>query len=250
MEPSHLLINSKDKDYESQSHSDFSVTLPFGHIKGATNMVLVSAMIPNTFYNILTDYNDSFIIDSNNIIIPAGNYTLFELGATLQTLIRSLGPSYSGFVVGFDNILMKGYFQNSSNFIFDFTNKKFADLIGFRKSLYNSVNQLYSDFPVDINTHNILIHIDVCSNMLTTNKNRSEASFIIANNTNRGEIIQHYDRTCDQQVALAKSDLINKIKIKLTNYDGMLLENLGPWFMKLQFTFRSDVNIKLCSDSN
>lgn len=249
MQPSHLLINSKDKDHEWQSHSDFTVSLPY-YIQGSSNMVLVSAMIPNTFYNIMTDYNDSFIIDSNNVVIPAGCYTLPELGATLQTLIRALGPSYSTFVVGFDNILMKGFFQNTSNFVFDFTNKKLADLLGFRKFQYNSVNQLLSDFSVDINTHNVLIHLDVCSNMLTTNKNSDGASFILCNNTNRGEYLIHFDRTCDQQVSLAKSNLFNKIKITLTNYDGKILENCGPWYFKLQFQFRSDVNIKLCNDSN
>lgn len=245
--PSHFLINSDDRDFESQSHSDFTFTLPTA-IENAKSMVLVSCKIPNSFYNIQSNYNDTFVINSITITVPEGCYNLTELGTAIETQIIS-NPSLAAFTVGFDPILNKVNINSNSvtPFTLDFTNSLMAPLLGFRKQSYNNTI-IYSDFPPTIVTPAILIHMDCTSHMLTSNKFVNSASFIIDNNVNKNEYIFHSDRTHNQQISKANSSLFKNIRVKLTDISGKVLKNLGSWFCVLQFEFRSDVNIKLCSD--
>lgn len=246
--PTHILINSDDRDFQSQSHSDFTFTLPTV-IQNAKQFVLVSAKIPATFYNIQQGYNDSFIIDAITITIPEGLYNLNELGAAIEAQIITK-EGYEAFTVGFDPILMKVFINSNSvsSFSLDFTNKFIAFLLGFRQQSYSG-SVIYSDFPPNVVTPAILIHMDCTSHMLTSNKFINSASFIIDNNVNKGEFIFHSDRTHNSQVSKSNSELIKNIHIKLTDVNGRVLKGVGSWIMELQFEFRSDVNIHLCSDN-
>jgi len=245
--PTHQLINSQDRDlYSNQSPSNFNINLPTS-IKNASNLVLVSALIPYTFYNI-TSNNNTFTIDSNLITISPGNYNLNEVGAAIQTQVQALGGTYSAFVVGFNNITSQGYFQNGTAFAVNFTNSNIANLLGFNQQSYSSTTFLNSQFPINIQTLNILIHIDICSSVSTTSSSAPSATFVIPVNVNKAEYIYFNSFTQFQAIAKTNSSIINSLQIRVTDFQGNVLQGLGEWYCILQFEYRSDVNIKLCSD--
>lgn len=245
--PSHFLINSDYRDFQSQSHSNFSFTLPTS-IENAERMILVGAKIPATFYNIQSGYNDTFTLNSILITIPEGLYNLIELGAVIEAQLIS-NISLAAFTVGFDPVLMKVFINSNSitSFSLDFTNSMSAFILGFRQQAYSGA-VIFSDFPPNVHTLSILIHMDCSSGMLTNNKLVNSASFIIDNNVNKGEYIFHHDKTHNQQVSKASSQLFKNVRVRVTDVNGKELKNLGPWQMVIQFDFRSDVNINLCSN--
>ena len=73
--PTNLLIRSIDRDLYSntQSTSNFTLRLP-SDIRNAKKMCLVNCMLPYTFYNIMQNNNDTFLIDGNMITLSPGNY--------------------------------------------------------------------------------------------------------------------------------------------------------------------------------
>lgn len=169
--PTNLLIRSIDRDLYSntQSTSNFTLRLP-SDIRNAKKMCLVNCMLPYTFYNIMQNNNDTFLIDSNLITLLPGNYDLNELGNAIQTQVQSLEGTYSSFSVSYNSLTSKGNFSNSTPFVVDFTNRKIANLLGFNKQSYPSTSSLDAIFPINISTLSILIHIDCGSGMVTSSK--------------------------------------------------------------------------------
>ena len=252
--PTNLIISSLDRDIfaVSQSTSNFSVNIT-SNITNAEKMCLVSALIPFTFYNIISNYNNSFIINGNTITLPEGNYNLNELAAVIQSNVQGLGGTLATFQVQYNNITSKAIFSNTNPFIVDFTNKLIANILGFDQVLYSSTTSLNGIYPIFISPLSIFMHIDCGSGMATTSKNRNNTTFVIPINTNKNEYIYFSDKTHFLQESKVQRQLTNSINIQLTDSNGIQLKGLGEWFMILRFehpdTKNNNVNVHLCQDN-
>lgn len=144
----YVVISSDDKDAGSVSNSNFKVTLRERYASQSIDRIIIKeVLVPNAFYNISDGdpikgngpANNILIIDSadtkNNISvsIPAGQYNILQLMATLQSAINTaLAPLTSSVVITRDDItnLLSFTFTTTDTFTF-LSTSPMAPVLGF-----------------------------------------------------------------------------------------------------------------------
>lgn len=156
---------------------------------------LVSATIPNSFYNLSNNNSNNTITfkeganDYITLTIPSGSYDILELSDKLKTLLEAQstvwGNSYT-YTFSYDKINNLLTITNSGNdAIFDFTtNTTCRRFLGFTSSIQtiNSINGITSDRAVDItDTRNsIYIRLPNLSNSKVIESNSGKYSNVVA----------------------------------------------------------------------
>jgi hypothetical protein len=156
---------------------------------------LVSATIPNSFYNLSNNNSNNTITFKEGanayttITIPSGSYDILELSDKLKTLLEAQsttwGNSYT-YTFSYDKINNLLTITNSGNdAIFDFTtNTTCRRFLGFTSSIQtiNSANGITSDRAVDItDTRNsIYVRLPNLSNSKVIESNSGKYSNVVA----------------------------------------------------------------------
>ena len=156
---------------------------------------LVSATIPNSFYNLSANNNNNKIKFKEGanayveLTIPSGSYNILELSAKLKTLLETQsitwGNSYT-YTFSYDEINNLLTITNSGNdAIFDFTNDNSCRrFLGFTNSLQtiSNANGITSDRGVDItDTRNsIFVRLPNLNNNKVIESNNGKFSNVIA----------------------------------------------------------------------
>lgn len=156
---------------------------------------LVSATIPNSFYNLSNNNSNNTITfkeganDYITLTIPSGSYDILELSDKLKTLLEAQstvwGNSYT-YTFSYDKINNLLTITNSGNdAVFDFTtNTTCRRFLGFTSSIQtiNSINGITSDRAVDItDTRNsIYIRLPNLSNSKVIESNSGKYSNVVA----------------------------------------------------------------------
>jgi len=156
---------------------------------------LVSATIPNSFYNLSNNNSNNTITFKEGanayttITIPSGSYDILELSDKLKTLLEAQsttwGNSYT-YTFSYDKINNLLTITNSGNdAVFDFTtNTTCRRFLGFTSSIQtiNSANGITSDRAVDItDTRNsIYVRLPNLSNSKVIESNSGKYSNVVA----------------------------------------------------------------------
>jgi len=156
---------------------------------------LVSATIPNSFYNLSNNNSNNTITFKEGanayttLTIPSGSYDILELSDKLKTLLEAQsttwGNSYT-YTFSYDKINNLLTITNSGNdAIFDFTtNTTCRRFLGFTSSIQtiNSADGITSDRAVDItDTRNsIYIRLPNLSNSKVIESNSGKYSNVVA----------------------------------------------------------------------
>ena len=143
-----VVISSDDKDPDSVSNSNFKVTLKERYSTQSIDRIIVKEIIvPNAFYNISDGdtvkgngpANNILLIDSTetknqiSVSIPAGQYNILQLMATLQSAINTqISPLTASVVITRDDITNLLSFTFISTGIFTFLGiSTMAQVLGF-----------------------------------------------------------------------------------------------------------------------
>lgn len=156
---------------------------------------LVSATIPNSFYNLSNNNNNNKIKFKEGanayveLTIPSGSYSIIELGTKLKELLEAQsttwGNSYT-YTFSYDEINNLLTITNSGNdAVFDFTgNNTCRRFLGFTSSIQtiSDTNGITSDRAVDItDTRNsIFIRLPNLNNSKVIESNNGKFSNVIA----------------------------------------------------------------------
>lgn len=156
---------------------------------------LVSATIPNSFYNLSNNNNNNKIKFKEGanayveLTIPSGSYSIIELGTKLKELLEAQsttwGNSYT-YTFSYDEINNLLTITNSGNdSVFDFTgNNTCRRFLGFTSSIQtiSDTNGITSDRAVDItDTRNsIFIRLPNLNNSKVIESNNGKFSNVIA----------------------------------------------------------------------
>jgi hypothetical protein len=254
-----LHVDSTDRTSTSSSTSDFSVVLnePLLEVKGFR---LLSASIPNTWYNVTSannklDLEDS-LLQQGFVTVPPGMYTASELATALSnTSNMSVGffPSdiptvtYSDttgkFTITFPNSLCKILWYNGVN-----ASETIGTLIGFDTSTdinhiqineANYIGSLYQPSMLGI----VLDGLPYTVAGIAGARSRP-FHFLVPVTGSRGDITQYNaDNTFTNSISFGSYliQCIREIKVRLLDLTtGLVLDiNNADWQMSLEF----DVNL-------
>lgn len=156
---------------------------------------LVSATIPNSFYNLSNNNNNNKIKFKEGanayveLTIPSGSYDIIELGAELKTLLEAQSTTWGNnytYTFSYEEINNLLTITNSGNdAVFDFTSDNTCRrFLGFTSSIQtiNSSDGITSDRAVDItDTRNsIFIRLPNLNNNKVIESNNGKFSNVIA----------------------------------------------------------------------
>jgi len=156
---------------------------------------LVSATIPNSFYNLSNNNSNNTITFKEGanayttITIPSGSYDILELSDKLKTLLEAQSTTWGNshtYTFSYDKINNLLTITNSGNdAVFDFTtNTTCRRFLGFTSSIQtiNSANGITSDRAVDItDTRNsIYVRLPNLSNSKVIESNSGKYSNVVA----------------------------------------------------------------------
>jgi len=146
-----VVISSDDKDSDSVSNSNFKVTLRERYATQSIDRIVVKEVIcPNAFYNISDGDTVKGNGPANNILIyssigtgelktsiPAGQYNILQLIATLQAEMNSLLSSYTASVtITRDDITNLLSFTFTGAFVFTLLSiSPMAPVLGFNSNI-------------------------------------------------------------------------------------------------------------------
>lgn len=222
-----IVLDSKFRsDPINQTPANYYVTLQSA-IQGATGLKLVSAQIPNTFYNIsATKQNNTIVVNGITYTIPPGNYTLINLINYFNSNILNNIPDGAMSYSRSDTYLI---ISSSANFSMDLTdNFDMAALLGYDALLYSGSNIYNGTRPPTIKPLGIILNLDVVSNTVSlSNPRQRSCSFYIINSANSQEIVLYTENFNFPQYANPNSNIINSIHVTLSDSDGDPLENVG-----------------------
>lgn len=243
-----VVISSDDKDNGSVSNSNFKVTLKERYSTQSVDRISVAEIIvPNCFYNIsdgdtkkgngpannilLIDYSE--IKTQININIPAGQYNILQLIATLQTTINNALTTYgASVIITRDDItnLLSFTFSNSGTYTF-LSISPMASVLGFNSNLTYTPSTfiITMSYPPDLSGINsVYIHSEALSDGSGIDANKGIINLVDAvslHNVPYGTFA--YKQTTDDAFALINYTMprnLNVIDIRLRDREGNLLD--------------------------
>jgi hypothetical protein len=144
-----VLIDSKHR--YSGTSTNFRYRFNRSLIK-VKSVELLSCQIPNTFYNIRSNYTFQLTRGPTfNIVVPAGSYTLTTLMTTIQTLLNAAdGPNYT---VTYDSITLRVTISNIVPFSLFFPSLSdgvgsAGAMLGYNENqIYTAINNIATNAP-------------------------------------------------------------------------------------------------------
>jgi hypothetical protein len=148
----YIVISSDDKDSGSISNSNFKVTLRERYATQSIDRIIIKEVIvPNAFYNISDGdpikgngpINNILLIESSetktqiSVSVPAGQYNILQLIATLQSAINTqIAPLTASVVITRDDITNLLLFTFTTTGIFTFLSiSPMAQVLGFSSDI-------------------------------------------------------------------------------------------------------------------
>jgi PHD/YefM family antitoxin component YafN of YafNO toxin-antitoxin module len=209
---------------------------------------LVSAEIPNTFYNINDNNNKLYITENlvpKTIIIPIGNYNIYQLVNELQTL---LGPNYTvtyNQITNKLNILLIVVMST----VFLFSISSIRDVIGFKSSTLTIINNqsITSDYVCNLNYTNVLyLQTDITELTSVYSQTKEPINFLnkIPINSPQNFMIFFYPTQKSHEIYVQSGNIQ---KITLTILDDRLrnIDLNGAYFnVTLLIEFIEDITFK------
>lgn len=222
----YLLINSKDRSYGN--NSDFMVNIPFSiPIK---TIHLLNAQIPNTFFNI-TSNNNTILLNNISVSVPPGSYNWTQFQ---EQFLVTLGFSFES--VTYDTInqvVIMTLKTGSPPFNVSFPqNNSIHSVIGFEQSYNVTAFSFTGSYCPSLQENFIFLEVgEFGNNQLVTNNLYRGQTFAIPNTVNQGDYILYNSNTnYDQYINCFNNDKqIFNLTIKMKDYFGKTLQNLGSW---------------------
>jgi hypothetical protein len=148
----YVVISSDDKDAGSISNSNFKVTLKERYATQSIDRIIIrECIVPNAFYNISDGdpikgngpINNILLIESSetktqiSVSVPAGQYNILQLMATLQSAINTqIAPLTASVVITRDDITNLLLFTFTTTGIFTFLSiSPMAQVLGFSSDI-------------------------------------------------------------------------------------------------------------------
>jgi hypothetical protein len=160
----YVVISSDDKDIDSVSNSNFRVTLKERYATQSIDRIIIKEVIvPNAFYNISDGdsvkgngpANNILLIESSetktqiSVSIPAGQYNILQLMATLQSAINTqIAPLTASVVITRDDITNLLSFTFTTTGVFTFLDiSPMAPVLGFKSNISYTPTTLTITMP-------------------------------------------------------------------------------------------------------
>jgi hypothetical protein len=229
-----LVINSRDRDYSSQTSNNFTVQLT-RPIK-ATTVKLDAVDIPNTIYNVNSSNNVIYFNDGTNrtATVTPGNYTAQTLKTAVDAAFAASGTALT-ITYSYSSQTMKVTITASGAITLTFgtnTTNSMAQLLGYPSVNSSSSTTQVASYALQLTSLPLLLTLDfVNNNYFTTGEKYS--SFIIPVNAEGGYTISYRSAMDFPQSATSTTPfLIQQFTVKLTNFDATFVElNGGEWWM-------------------
>ncbi len=246
-----VIVQSKDRVSSlSASTTDFVIILPKAY-NDVAEVELVSATIPNTFYNIRTGVNDRMVwfrgATSYNFIIPPGAYSMTDLLSVIQTGMNAADANT--YVLSYSTTTFKCTIAGAGAFILNWaTNPQAATScyleLGWAAADTSSATSQISTNAADLAAVDY-IYVSVPElgvNIETTVANlRDVDAFCIPVNDDSGQLI-HFDTNSHftQVIKRYSGNPISQFTIKLKDRNNTLLNlNGSEWSMILRLNINS-----------
>ena len=235
----YLLINTKDRNNNYKSSSNFRINLPT-NIDINEYIKLKYMVIPKCNY-LFNDYNNliNIIIGGtlNTIIIPNRQFKPDQLAQFFQQ--RILGP-YSFNCIYYEDDY-KFHFSASVNFSIDFSLSDVNKLFNMERKLYFSDNNNYIiTNTINFNKPyylNMILNNITSSNFINSNGNQSiTTSFNIPSNSkNFGDFIEYNDYKYNIKLAVNNPNL-HYLDITLLDDEDRIYDNQNQdWYCVFEY---------------
>lgn len=169
-----LTVNSKDRVSGTPGSYRWDFHLAYS---GISKIAIKEIVIPNTYYNVSSDYN-SFQFDSTTVTITAGYYTSFaDIATALETALQVEDATFS---VSYSSTTGKFTIARTTNFSIDLDGTTLGDIIGVNDGTYSGTNS-YTGNAVAILDPNVEITLHM-KNLSVTNTDYSDkrSSFVMS----------------------------------------------------------------------
>lgn len=160
----YVVISSDDKDVDSVSNSNFRVTLRERYATQSIDRIIIKeCIVPNAFYNISDGdsvkgngpANNILLIESSetktqiSVSIPAGQYNILQLMATLQSAINTqIATLTASVVITRDDITNLLSFTFTTTGVFTFLGiSSMAPVLGFKSNISYTPTTLTITMP-------------------------------------------------------------------------------------------------------
>jgi hypothetical protein len=244
----YLSISSAERDSQSTSSSDFILTLN-KPVEWVRHIQLCGVYMLNTFYTIITGYNDTFRFHDGTAnrtsTLTAGIYT----SATLITHINSTATTSSGVITfnsTYSTTTLKSTLSATGNFSIDWTyntgSTNLAKMLGYNSSSTFSGASTYTatsvinilPFPVVYISTSLA---SVGTTALTGLNNGVNFTFSLPVNGNSGDQIFCDSGIYKQKFTLPRTETLQQITVKLYGEKGHPINlNGSDWHLLIKIT--------------
>ena len=224
------LIDSKYRSYGTSSN--FNIQFD-DSIKNASKAYLQYFNFPNTYYNVKNGYNK---IDFNegagelNATLTSGNYSINDLQTEIKTQMEAVGVNT--YTVTYSSVSMKLTITSSGNFTLlnstgTNSSDKFKYMIGFDNNDSSSSLSHTGPFTVDLFKYLKYFKVRIPQFGLNGKLNKNgNYTFIITNETNRGQYNTYDTGNNFQQCSISQKEL-NNIDVMITDEDNNIIDMNG-----------------------
>lgn len=168
------IVDSSTRTSGTSSNFQVKIDLPVDN--KYNRVIMLSAIIPKSYYVIRSGYNTFILREGANyftITIPVGNYSIAELIITLNTLLNAVSGIGQEYVVTYSKLTGKLTFTIIAEAVYTYLNftTHLFDTLGFEKDSSNLFvgSTLTAPNMVNMNPYECLyIRTDMCSNSFGT----------------------------------------------------------------------------------
>lgn len=220
---SHITFHSHNRiNYDSTTPANCEISL--NKTIKASCAELSFFMAPNIFYNI-TDKNNFFLINNNELMLENGCYTLNEL----LTAILALLPIGSN--VEYNNVLNKIKFTFLAPTDLEFNAGTLHRTLGFPFGHNGPATEIISTFPPKVYNNCIFVETNLSNNIVR--QSGLHSTFCLPINSNKGEMIIFHRNTMFNSRPKVNNNEIKNISVVLRDEYGEVLQGCGDWTMIL-----------------
>ena len=202
-----------------------------------------------TWYNIQTDYNDSFLIADNANFDNATTITLDEGNPNIYEFLDELTLKLADYIIiSYHQRTNKFFFSSIDNNTYYLKCVNCSQFLGFDNNDIIPITSegIYSDYAINLTSDQLIfVRIDGdiglnqsgLANIETTEFYPNDILFSFVINQVPNSLIDYqvpYENRWHQQIT-TQSDTIDQFTLRLTNEEGITLERFNNFFMHLQF---------------
>jgi hypothetical protein len=235
-----FIIDSKDR-VDNISNSSTDCVFQFNPGFRAQWCEVVNLTMPMSQYNINTSNNAVYFFNGSNLTfyITPGNYSVYDLIATLEAGFNSVS---AGYTVTYSNVSMKITITCTSNWYFTYgtyNNRSSAYILGFNE--VNGVSQLAhtSDNAIDLSLPlNIYCNIAEFNSNVKSSLTGDMATFVFPNSVNGSDVL-NFNENCEyKQFSKINEANCQGMAIRFFTRGGTTLDiNNNDWTMTLRLHY-------------